>query len=166
MDSPHDSARVSEVFDRDDDDAPARGLKPFPAQMVRLALPGIALVMPPVVLDDHAMRPVDQVASGKEHAIVVEDLDIDFGFGQPTQPHKEPNIGFLDRVDPRSDIHDGASGANDTVEMTRHRVLAQNFGSRQAKAGEPIAGPDEVDDSKDRRAVDEGAVRSEGRNAS
>src|SRR5690606_3163096 len=64
----HDHRRVLEVGCGHDDHAPSLALEQLPSSEVVLALPGVALVLPAVVLHHDLLVGIDEVAVGQEPA--------------------------------------------------------------------------------------------------
>src|SRR5690606_25240313 len=118
----YDASLVLEVLRGDHDDRPAEPrqlLEPFP---VALALPRVPLMPDAVVLDDHAMRRVDQVAPGDEPTELVEDLAIALGPGEPGEDQHQADERLHRRLDALADVREHGAGPAYPVEVDAVRV--------------------------------------------
>jgi hypothetical protein len=165
MDAPDDGSLVREVRHGDDDDPPPGGFEILAPGDVPLALPGVAFVVPAVVLDQHHVVDVDEVAARQESPCRVDDDEVATGLGKPGEHHHQPDESLHRRLDPGANVPDDAAKPTHSVEVRRNGVGGEPLGRRVPVMDHPVAGLDQLNQADLGGDVDERALRARRRDA-
>lgn len=161
MDTTNDLLRSLEVLGRDHDDSPPFCFEGFPPLAIALPLPGVALVLPTVVLDQDPEESIDEISARQENAIRIMDVDVDLGHGQTRELHHQSHVGLSRGFDVLTDEAERTPRPANAVEVGLHGELRQLVERRQAETHQPVAGTDQLDEGQLRGAVDERSIRPE-----